>query len=150
VGGFKVLDLTALRGLPHLARVKLGPHLPLACSVPAGLSRLTELHVGTRKGLGFEEGLALPGLQKLVILPQRTEAPVQLPALQALPGLTELRVNDCVSLPASLTAWRLLRTFSLCADGEQGLDRKPGRAAARARPQGPGSRPRRRASRPGR
>ncbi len=119
--GGKVLDLAPLRGLPHLAHVRLGPHLPLACSVPAGLSRLTELHIETRKGLGFEEGLALPGLQKLVLLPQRAEAPVQLPALLALPGLTELRMNDRVSLPASLTAWRLLRTFSLCAEGEQGL-----------------------------
>jgi len=119
--GGKALDLTALRGLPHLARVGLGPHLPLACSVPAGLSRLTELHIETRKGLVFEEGLALPGLRKLVLLPRGAETPAQLPALQALPGLTELRVNDRVLLPASLTAWRLLRTFSQCAKGEEAL-----------------------------
>ncbi len=86
MGGFKVLDLTALRGLPHLARVKLGPHLPLACSVPAGLSRLTELHVGTRKGLGFEEGLALPGLQKLVFSRSAQRPPCSCPPCRRCPA----------------------------------------------------------------
>lgn len=46
--GISVLNLTALRDLPHLTSLRLGPYMPLACSLPAGLSRLTELYFHSR------------------------------------------------------------------------------------------------------
>ena len=121
----RVLDLAVLRGLPQLTSVVLGPRFPLVCSVPAGLSRLTELDINTWRGVVFEEGLGMPGLQKLRLVSHSLQNHVQLPALQGLPGLTELRVNDRVLVPRDLTPLRLLRTFCQFAWGEQALTWTP-------------------------
>ncbi len=53
----------------------------------------------------------MPGLQRLVLVLDNTTTQVQLPALQGLPGLTELRVNYRVLVPRDLTPLRLLRKF---------------------------------------
>jgi len=121
LGSREVLDLAVLRGLPHLTSVVLGPRFPLTCSVPAGLSRLTELDINSWRGLVFEEGLGMPGLQRLALELHGSGNHVRLPALQGLPGLTELCVNDGVWLPRDLTPLRLLRTFYLLARGVQAL-----------------------------
>ncbi len=121
----RVLDLGVLRGLPHLTSVVLGPHFPLTCSVPAGLSRLTELDIVSWKGVVFEEGLGMPGLQRLVLVLHSLRFHVQLPALQGLPGLTELCVNDRVLVPRDLSPLRLLRKFCQLARGEQALPWTP-------------------------
>ena len=121
----RVLALAALRGLPHLASVTLGLPFPLTCSVPAGLSRLTELIIMSSKGLVFEEGLGMPGLQRLELKLVGSGNHVQLPALQGLQSLTELCVNDRVLVPRDLTPLRLLREFHLLAGGMQALTCTP-------------------------
>ncbi len=121
----KVLDLAVLRGLPHLTSVVLGPRFPLTCSVPAGLSRLTELEINSWRGLGFEVGLGMPGLQRLRLVSHSLQNHVQLPALQGLLGLTELCVNDRVLVPRDLTPLRFLSKFCHFAWGEQALTWTP-------------------------
>jgi hypothetical protein len=121
----RVLDLALLRGLPHLTSVVLGPRFPLTCSVPAGLSRLTELDINSWRGVVFEEGLGMPGLQTLMLVSHSLRNYVQLPALQGLPGLTELRVNDRVLVPRDLTPLRFLRKFCHFAWAEQALTWTP-------------------------
>ena len=121
----RVLDLAVLRGLPHLTSVVLGPRFPLTCFVPAGLSCLTELDINTWRGVVFEEGLVMPRLQRLALVPLSDRTNVRLPALQGLPGLTELCVNDRVLVPRDLTPLRLLRTFWLFAYGAQALPWTP-------------------------
>ncbi len=120
-----VLDLAVLRGLPHLTSVVLGPHFPLTCFVPAGLSRLTELDMQSRKGVVFEEGLAMLGLQRLALVLEGSEKHVRLPALQGLPGLTVLCINNRVLVPRDLTPLRLLRKFCHLATGMQALTWTP-------------------------
>ena len=109
----RVLDLAALRGLPHLTCVVLGPHFPLTCSVPAGLSRLTELDIESYEGLVFGEGIGMPDLQRLKLTLEGSGDHVRLPALQGLQGLTELIVTTRVLVPRDLTPLRLLRGFYL-------------------------------------
>jgi hypothetical protein len=121
----KVLDLARLRGLPHLTSVVLGPQFPLTCFVPVGLSRLTELDIDSWGGVVFQEGLGMPGLQRLVLVLHNAQNHVRLPALQGLPGLTELRVNNRVLVPRDLTPLRLLRKFCHLARGVQELPRTP-------------------------
>ncbi len=121
----RVLDLAVLRGLPRLTSVVLGPRFPLTCSVPAGLSCLTELDVNSWRGVVFEEGLGMPRLQRLMLVPHSLRNHVQLPALQGLPGLTELCVNECVLVPRDLTPLRFLREFCHFAWGEQAQTRTP-------------------------
>ncbi len=71
----RVLDLAVLRGLPQLTSVVLGPRIPLTCFVPAGLSCLTELDINSYRGMVFEDGLWLPGLQRLALVPlQQTDS----------------------------------------------------------------------------
>ncbi len=57
----RVLDLALLRGLPHLTSVVLGPHFPLTCSMPAGLSRLTELDINSWEAWCFSRGWGCQG-----------------------------------------------------------------------------------------
>ncbi len=117
----RVVDLAVLRGLPHLTSVVLGPHFPLTCSVPAGLSCLTELEFDTWSRVVFVKGLEMPGLQRLVLVPHSIRPNVRLPALQGLPGLTALCVNQFVLVPRDLTPLRLLRQFCQLARGQQAL-----------------------------
>jgi len=121
----RVLDLAALRGLPHLTSVVLGPRFPLTCSVPAGLSRLTELEITSGKGVVFEEGLRMPGLQRLALMLDGLGNHVRLPALQGLAGLTELFISARVLVPRDLTPLRFLRRFYLLARGVQAMSWTP-------------------------
>jgi hypothetical protein len=121
----RVLDLALLRGLPQLTSVVLGPRFPLTCFVPAGLSCLTELDINSWRGVVFEDGLVMPRLQRLALVPLSDRTHVRLPALQGLPGLTELCVNDRVLVPRDLIPLRLLRTFCLFAYGAQALPWTP-------------------------
>ena len=121
----RVMDLAALRGLPHLTSVVLGPRFPLTCFVPAGLSRLTELDIMSETGLVFEEGLGMPGLQRLKLELDGSRNHVRLPALQGLQGLTELIITPRVLVPRDLTPLRLLRSFYLLLDGMQALTWTP-------------------------
>ena len=124
----RVLDLAVLRGLPQLTSVVLGPDFPLACSVPAGLSCLTELSITSLRGMVFEDGLGMPGLQRLALVPFSKQTHVRLPALQGLPGLTELSVNERVLVPRDLTPLRHLRKFCQFASlplGARALPRMP-------------------------
>jgi hypothetical protein len=121
----RVLDLAVLHGLPHLASVRLGPRFPLTCFVPAGLSRLTELDINSWKGLVFEEGVRMPGLQRLALVLDGSGNHVQLPTLQGLPGLTELCISPRVLVPGDLTPLRFLRSFYLLAAGVQALTWTP-------------------------
>ena len=118
-GEDRVLDLAVLHGLPHLKSVKLGPRFPLTCFVQAGLSRLTELVITSSKGPVFEEGLVMPGLQRLALVLDGSGDHVQLPALQGLQGLTQLYISPHVLLPRDLTPLRFLRSFYLLAMGVQ-------------------------------
>ncbi len=121
----RVLDLAVLRGLPHLTTVVLGPHFPLRSFVPAGLSCLTELDIDAWRGVVFEKGLEMPGLQRLVVVLHGVQIHKRLPALQGLPGLTALCVNDRVLVPRDLTPLRLLRKFCQLARGRQALPWTP-------------------------
>ncbi len=121
----RVLDLAVLRGLPHLTTVVLGPHFPLRSLVPAGLSCLTELDINSCGRVVFEQGLEMPGLQRLVVMLHGIQIHNQLPALQGLPGLTALCVNDGVLVPRELTPLRLLREFCQLAEGRQALPWTP-------------------------
>jgi hypothetical protein len=78
----KVLDLAVLRSLPHLTSVVLGPRFPLTCSVPAGLSCVTELNINSWRGVVFQDGLGMPGLRRLALVPLSPRNHVRLPALQ--------------------------------------------------------------------
>jgi len=117
----KVLDLAVLRSLPHLTSVVLGPRFPLTCSVPAGLSCVTELNINSWRGVVFQDGLGMPGLRRLALVPLSPRNHVRLPALQGLPGLTRLSINERVLVPRDLTPLRLLRTFCHFAYGAQAL-----------------------------
>ena len=120
-----VLDLARRRGLPRLTSVVLGPRFSLACFVPVGLSRLTELDIDSEEGVVFQEGLGMPGLQRLVLMLYNARNRVRLPVLLGLVGLTELRVTEAVLVPRDLTPLRFLRKFCQLSWDVQALSWTP-------------------------
>jgi hypothetical protein len=73
----------------------------------------------------FQQGLGMPGLQRLALVLHSVRTHAQLPALQGLSGLTMLLVNDRVLVPRDLTPLRLLREFYQLARGAHTLPWTP-------------------------